>query len=604
MLGVTDAVELAWQIAADEAVHSSDASIEPLHLLIGICSMGKFLEPDVLHRTKIKASALRIVNLEWQCLAAIFVDASLDPVGVRRAARKILGHTEREGLQLTKLSRSESSRQIFDRAEQIAKGSARNVIGLAHLFAAILDSDDQPLSALLKQEGMSAVEFKTALLRAAEMQLPIESPIAPNASGGNDREKSSWGAAREVLPRISVTIDASGSPFADSEGETQNTRRLALFYELPLQFGSEVQISALLKKVLERVVEVIPGAERAALLVRDRKSDSLLLQAHLPAGEPAVSLTLAERAMLWKQGFIWNRDEKDLSPSLTEQQSEVGMYAPLLWRGNSLGVICVDKCKDRNLFSEDDLRLLVAIAHHAAMAVANHQLQEDLRQRSTLLERMLTNFSPRIRQKLLEKATHGRLTLGGEKSEVTILFSDIRGFTRMSAGMDAEDIVEMLNHYFSVLVEPIFRYDGTVDKFIGDSILAVFGSPEPDSSQHQKAVRAALEMQSGMAALNKSRSSSGRVTCEIGIGVHCGEVLHGFIGSPDRMEFTVVGDPVNRAARYCAGAQAGEVLISADVHQRVWRQVEVEACTIATKHEGDFSAFRLKCFKLSSPPLQ
>jgi adenylate cyclase len=395
------------------------------------------------------------------------------------------------------------------------------------------------------------------------------------------------------LSQISAVIDASRPPLSRPVDESRNAERLSLFYDLPLQFGLEVEHSALLNTILVKLLQVLPAAERAALLVRDRKSDALLLLAHIPSGHPAVSLTLAQRALQGKEGFIWNRRIGNVTPSLSDESSQAGMYVALVWRGQALGVLCVDNRQDFDAFSEDDLRLFIAVAHHAAMAIANHQLQEDLRQRSTVLERMLTNFSPRLRQTLLDKASNGRLTLGGEKSEVTILFSDIRGFTLMSASMQADEIVEMLNDYFSVLVQTLFRHDGTIDKFIGDSILAVFGSPEADPLQHEKAVRAALEMQSEMIRLNELRAASGRKTCEIGIGVHCGEVLHGFIGSADRMEFTVVGDPVNRAARFCAGAQAGEVLISTELHQRVWRQVEVETRTIATKHEGDLAALRV-----------
>ena len=151
-----------------------------------------------------------------------------------------------------------------------------------------------------------------------------------------------------------------------------------------------------------------------------------------------------------------------------------------------------------------------------------------------------------------------------------------------------------MNAYFSTLIQIIFTYDGTIDKFIGDEILAVFGSPEPDAKQHEKAVRAAWEMQAAMNTLNIERKTRGQVTCDIGIGIHCGEVLHGFIGSAERIEFTVIGDAVNRASRYCDGAGAGEVLISPEVYQRVWEIVTEERTIMKTKHEGNLTAHRVK----------
>ena len=104
-------------------------------------------------------------------------------------------------------------------------------------------------------------------------------------------------------------------------------------------------------------------------------------------------------------------------------------------------------------------------------------------------------------------------------------------------------------------------------------------------------------MQAAMAEVSQARARRGQVTCSIGIGIHCGEVLHGFIGSNDRMELTIIGDAVNWTARYCAAAGSGEILISAPLHQRLWRLVDTEMITIDTKNEGKLSAYRLKGLK-------
>jgi adenylate cyclase len=294
------------------------------------------------------------------------------------------------------------------------------------------------------------------------------------------------------------------------------------------------------------------------------------------------------------KGFIWRRSES-VEDHAAEEHGETAMYMPLLWQGEVSGVICIDSSQLGARFTPDDLQLLATVAYWAAMAIANHRLQEDGRQQAKVLDRLLTNFSPNVRGKLLERARHGKLRPGGKKSEVTILYADIRGFTQMSADHDAEDIVDVLNTYFSPLIKSIFKYDGTIDKFIGDAILAVFGSPETDAAQHKKAVRAAWEMQAAVRTLNAQRKAQGLVTCDIGIGIHCGEVLHGFIGSTEQVEFTVIGDAVNRTSRYCDGANAGDILISSDVYQRVWEIVKEQRVRIETKHEGPLTAHRIKC---------
>ncbi|HZL13146.1 MAG TPA: adenylate/guanylate cyclase domain-containing protein, partial [Verrucomicrobiae bacterium] len=342
-------------------------------------------------------------------------------------------------------------------------------------------------------------------------------------------------------------------------------------------------------------VHLIPGAKRGTLLLGGEKSETLVLAAFVSDSEPAVSETLARRALAEKRGFIWRQNFQG-DPGLSIQRHHIasGMYAPLICRGETLGVICVDSPSRDSIFSEDDLRLLLAVANFAATTVANHQLQQSLRDNAKLLERLLTNFSPQLRATLLEKARLGRLRPGGEKSEVTILFSDIRDFTAKSANMDPTDVVEMLNDYLPALGHAIFQFDGTIDKFLGDAVLAVFGSPEPDARQHEKAVRAALAMQDAIARVSAKRAARGEPVCEIGVGIHCGEVLHGFIGAADRLEFTVIGDAVNRASRFCNQAKAGEILISYELYQRVFTQIESEKTCITTKTSETIPAYRVK----------
>jgi adenylate cyclase len=321
-----------------------------------------------------------------------------------------------------------------------------------------------------------------------------------------------------------------------------------------------------------------------------------LLKAYRSKQDPHLSETLSRRAMSERKAFIWNRAVAgDVSRTILQSAIMTGMYAPLLWQGEAFGVICAESRSPETIFQEDDLRLIVCLAQYAAMAVGSHQLQEKLRDNSVLSAKLLRQFSPKVAERLLKH--RGSLRLGGERSEVTILNWDIRGFTRLTENMEPDEVVEMLNDYFAVLVPIIFSHQGTIDKFIGDAILAVFGSPEADPQQHEHAVRAAVEMQAIVAEVNEKRRAAGLLCAEPGIGIHCGEVVHGFVGTADRMEFTVIGDVVNKSARYCAGAAGGEVLISPEVHERVWRMVQIEATTIESKHEGDFAAYRVKGVK-------
>jgi adenylate cyclase len=346
-------------------------------------------------------------------------------------------------------------------------------------------------------------------------------------------------------------------------------------------------------------VSAIDGANRGALLLKDRNNQKLLLKAHVASDEPVISETLANRAMTEGRGFIWERGEDvDIPESMLRHQVQTGMYAPLIWRNKALGVLCVDNPQRASVFKVEDLQLLVAVAHYAGMAVANHYAQQDLRRHSDFTNRLIcSRFPPRLRTKLMQLTSSGSLPLGTQQSLVTVLISDIRGFTELSAEIGAQRMSDMLNEYFPQLIEAIFKYNGTIERFVGDAIFAVFGSPEPDDKQQENAVRAAVAMQEVVTGLNAVRKGRNAPTCGLGIGIDCGEVLHGFIGNADRIEFTVIGNAANFASRYCNGAKPGEILISPEVHSRIWNLVAAEKATITTKHEGDIPAHRIKGFK-------
>jgi adenylate cyclase len=166
----------------------------------------------------------------------------------------------------------------------------------------------------------------------------------------------------------------------------------------------------------------------------------------------------------------------------------------------------------------------------------------------------------------------------------------------MAREMKPDDVIEIINNTLNILAPIVCSYDGTIGEFTSDKILAIFGSPESDSRQRENAVRAAIEMQTALTRLNEVRQQRGAPCCDFGFGIHCGEAVHGFFGTEDCVRFTVVGDAVDRAERYCAGAPDREVLISPEMREHVQRFVETERATIQTRHEGELVAYRVKGF--------
>ena len=184
-------------------------------------------------------------------------------------------------------------------------------------------------------------------------------------------------------------------------------------------------------------------------------------------------------------------------------------------------------------------------------------------------------LSPAIVEMLMnEKA---EVQLGGQKRPVTILFCDVRGFTPISEGLAPDRLVDLLNEHFTSMTEIIFEHRGTLDKYIGDSVMGLFGAPVSQGEDAVLAVRAGLTMQERNRALNLERVNRGLPPFEIGIGINTGEVFTGYIGSPKRMDFTVIGDHVNVASRLCSIAPAGKVIIGEATYAAMRDMIDVRS---------------------------
>lgn len=572
MAPLSEALKLAWRLAAEETTRGGPGLIEPAHLLMGICRIGRVVDEHSWERYGVPMSAEASVRQEWTELHDAFEKAGEDPVVLRRGIRAGLPKNGGDASSPSRAARSQATRQIFERAEQASTSSAAAETTLPIVLREVLavyEADGVQLDPALR---VSLRRLHAALGQpASPAKAPVETPAG----------------------HVSLTISGLQSPFAALPKASPASVRDPLLYELPLRIAAAKDYCAMLATVLELALEMFPAAERGAVLVKERGSDRLLLHAHLPKGNPAVSLQLALQVLQDKTAVIWNSAAQTGGESFVGLRTAQAMYAPLAWKDDDIGVLCLDTTRSSTAFAQEDLRLFVAVAHHTALAIFAQRAAQDLKHKNLVLQRLLTQFSPQVRDRLVDRAATGRLALGGERSEVSILFADIRGFTRTSAGMEPDAVVAMLNDYFSAFVEAIFQHTGTVDKFIGDAVLAVFGSPERHPEHHAQAIRAALGMQASVERLNVVRKTKGLPICEIGVGVHSGEVLHGFVGSQERMEYTVIGDTVNKASRLCAAAGPHEVLISTEFHQHVWREVEVQPRQIETKHEGPMAVFHL-----------
>jgi len=187
------------------------------------------------------------------------------------------------------------------------------------------------------------------------------------------------------------------------------------------------------------------------------------------------------------------------------------------------------------------------------------------------LDKLKSTFKKYVSKQIVDKLLENEdlLNLGGQELTVTTLFSDIRGFTRMSENMQPIDVVKTLNAYFDLMIEVVFKYNGTLDKIIGDELMVIYGAPIYGYDDTKRALFTALEMQKLLEDFNANRREMGAIPIEIGIGINRGKTIAGNIGSKEQMNYTVIGDAVNLASRLCSNAKSGQILVSEAVYLEV-----------------------------------
>jgi adenylate cyclase len=268
------------------------------------------------------------------------------------------------------------------------------------------------------------------------------------------------------------------------------------------------------------------------------------------------------------------------SHSIILQGIRSTMAVPLIFDSELLGVIHLDSQVATGVFSEKDLQILSAFAHQAAVQIANVRLAK--RAEAEAVAR--NNLSRLLSPNLVDQVVSGHIAMekGGQLRQATVLFSDIRGFTASSERFDPQIVVSMLNEYFEIMVDIIFQHEGTLDKFVGDEIMAVWGAPVQQDDHTERAVRAALDMMKALDDFNRFRVANGEEAIRVGLGINCGEVVAGYMGSTRTLSYTVIGDTVNTASRLCGHAGPGEIIVSDPVLHALGGRIQYEERSAAS----------------------
>lgn len=394
------------------------------------------------------------------------------------------------------------------------------------------------------------------------------------------------GSRTEASPASSDHEYATAREAARAElSERAEYEKLRLAYELTRAVLGESDVEALFDRILEAAVELFK-ADRGLILLGS-SSDALEPVATKLRGQETgdhfeVPGSILRQVVDERQAVLSNDASLDerfgSAHSVRFQNIRATMSVPLLYKDQLHGAIHLDCLLSVGVFTEHDLHLLVGFAEHAAHLLEHAQLLEARQQQLLTRERLARLLPPGV----VNQVVDGRIRLerGGYRTEATVIFADIRGFTSWSERSQAEEIVEGLNSYFDEMVDVVFRWNGTLDKFIGDEIMAVWGAPLASPTHCEDAVRAALEMRAGLERLNEARARAGREPLRAGIGVNTGTVIAGYMGSRRSMSWTVIGDSVNVAARLCAAAAPDEILITDSIRDRLSAHLQLgEAST-------------------------
>ncbi|MFY2559885.1 adenylate/guanylate cyclase domain-containing protein [Corallococcus terminator] len=372
----------------------------------------------------------------------------------------------------------------------------------------------------------------------------------------------------------------------DVEALRRDYEKLRIAHEFHRQVGLQGSQTALFEQILKVAFQLL-AADHGVILKVAGDGEFIPAAVHHRTGKPVnvmLSDTVLKRvvetgkAVLTADAII---DERfSAAESIVAQGIRSAMAVPLMVNAKIQAVLFLDSRQQINAFSEKDLNILSGIASQASIALENVSLGEQIRAEAVTRAELSRFLSKAVADAVISGETEDLRQ--SRLAEVSCLFADIRGFTTISENESPQEVVSMLNMFFTAMADVVFRYEGNLDKFIGDCVMAVWGPPLSHPDDAARALRAALEMQDAVEEINRQRIAMGKKPIEVGIGINTGQAVVGYMGSAERHEFTAIGDTVNTASRLCGMAKSGEVLASESTVRRSGPGFDVEQLAALT----------------------
>jgi adenylate cyclase len=346
-------------------------------------------------------------------------------------------------------------------------------------------------------------------------------------------------------------------------------RQVAVLNDIGMALIDAPSLDDCLSKILHAVAAAV-RAERSSLLLMDESGKMVVRNSDPQGSPPRISETVVAAAAQSRAGLLTLDAQQDLRFAASQSVIAQGIRSCLcvpIWADNRiLGMLVLDR-GFVDPFTADDLELVTVVGYQAALAIERARFLE----RATAVEeqrrKLLRHFSPDVAGMILSQEQLDKDPLDATvREDVTVLFSDVQGFAGLTERLPALELAVLLRDYFRAMTESIFEVNGTLDKFIGDGLMAVFGAPVPQPDGAERAVRCAWRMLGRLEEMNRNVPPDRRLA--VRIGINTGRVIAGNFGSPARLEFTVLGDTVNVASRLESMAEPGAIYVGRGTYER------------------------------------
>jgi len=397
----------------------------------------------------------------------------------------------------------------------------------------------------------------------------------------------------ETAGSAAPVTDVKKAP-ADVQEIEKSNRILRVLTKVAETLIAVRPVEEVLQQVMDIVFDHVP-ADRGFLMLQEEGGAKLvpMVIKHRSASAAgsdqakiSISKTIADRVVKDRVSILTSDALVDprfgAGDSIRFHGIRSAMCAPLWNKDQVIGIIHVDSPMLTNCFTLNDLDLLTALANYAAVAVERARLNQKIVAEEKKRERLGRFLSPQVTARIIATSDSQSATLGvPEVRDVSVLFADIVGFTSMSERMSPAAVALLLSDYLSRMTDVIFKYEGTLDKYIGDAIMAVFGAPLDMPDHAERSIKAALEMRERLDEFNSERKEG--PTIRIRIGINSGKAVAGEIGSINKKEYTVLGDTVNTASRLESSvAKPGIIVIGENTYAATKNRFQFQSLGKAT----------------------